>query len=215
MLAEANAAAREHGVEGDVENTSGGGKGKGGRGKGGGRRTRFPDHLPHFRTTYELSESDRQCHGCGDTMREIGEDASKELERIETSLVHEIVRKKYACSSCGECAKTAPGPARVIAGGLLAPGFLAHVITERFLNHMPYNRQEKKYGSEGLALSRTVLERSAAKCAELLKPIYDEIACRHVACRPGSVSLKPSRGDLALDSEQHRNLASDRDRHRV
>jgi len=54
-------------------------------------------------------------------------------------------------------------------------GFLAHLLTERFLNHMPYHRQEKKYASEGLALSRSVLCTSARRCAELLEPITEEL----------------------------------------
>lgn len=63
----------------------------------------------------------------------------------------------------------------MIEKGLLGPGFLAHVVTERFGNHMPYYRLEKKYATEGLELSRSVLERSMARCAELLEPLYQEL----------------------------------------
>lgn len=70
---------------------------------------------------------------------------------------------------------TAPGPDRVIDKGILGPGFLASVAVERFGNHMPYNRLEKKYAAEGLDLSRSVLERSMAKCAAILKPLHDEL----------------------------------------
>ncbi len=70
---------------------------------------------------------------------------------------------------------TTPGPDRVLDRALLGPGFLSHVLTERFGNHMPYYRLEQKYASEGLALSRTVLQRSAARCAELLEPIAAQL----------------------------------------
>ena len=50
--------------------------------------------------------------------------------------------------------KVAPGPDRVIDKGLLGTGALAHVITERFGNHLPYNRLEKKYEAEGLDLTQ-------------------------------------------------------------
>jgi hypothetical protein len=63
----------------------------------------------------------------------------------------------------------------VIEKGLLGRGFLSHVIVERFLNHMPYHRQEKKYESEGLTVTRSVLERSSARCGELLESIYSRI----------------------------------------
>ncbi len=139
-----------------------------------GRRSQFPDHLPVLRTTFELDEAQRSCD-CGGHLEPMGEETSKELERVEFSLVHEIVRVKYCCRACQEKVVTAPGPARVIDRGILGVGFLAHLLTERFLNHMPYHRQEKKYASEGLALSRSVLCTSARRCAELLEPITEEL----------------------------------------
>jgi transposase len=113
-------------------------------------------------------------------LHEIGEETSKELE---LTLVHEIARKKYACRSCEEGVKTAAGPDRVIEKGQLGVGFLAHTLVERFGNHMPYHRLEKKYASESLDLSRTVLWRSAHRCAELLEPIYEQMK-REVLASP-------------------------------
>jgi transposase len=138
------------------------------------RRQKLPSHLPKVRTTYELPEDQLLCE-CGCQMQEIGEDVSSELLRVELTLVHEIAKKKYGCRKCGGAARTAPGPERVIDKGLLSPSFLAHVITERFGMHLPYNRMEQQYADEGLDLSRSVLQRSAAKCAELLEPIYEQL----------------------------------------
>ena len=139
-----------------------------------GRRSAFPEHLPVVRTVCELREEDRRC-ACGGELREFGEETSRELERVETTVVHEIARKKYACSSCKEGVVTAPWRGKVIEKGLLGPGFLAHVITERFGNHLPYYRLEGKYKSEGLDLSRSVLCESMARCAELLGPIAEAL----------------------------------------
>ena len=139
-----------------------------------GRRSSFPDHLPIVRTVCELKEEDRVC-ACGGELKEFGEELSRELERVETTVVHEIVRKKYACPSCKEGVVTAPWRGKVIDKGLLGPGFLAHVITERFGNHLPYFRLEGKYKSEGLDLSRSVLCESVARCAELLEPLCEEL----------------------------------------
>jgi len=151
--------------------------------KRGGRRTRFPDHLPRITTRYELEDAARSCAHCGGELHEIGEEKTRELERLETAIMHEIRRAKYACRGCTDGVTTAPGPDRVIDKGLLGPGFLAHVAVERFSNHLPYNRLEKKYASEGLALSRSVLERSMKKCAEILKPIHDQLR-REVVAQP-------------------------------
>lgn len=142
--------------------------------KPGKRRQKLPSHLPRVRTTYALPEEQILCE-CGCKMREIGEDVSSELLRVELTVVHEIAKKKYGCGKCGGAARTAPGPQRVIDKGLLSPSFLAHVITERFGMHLPYNRMEQQYADEGLDLSRSVLQRSAAKCGELLEPIYEQL----------------------------------------
>jgi len=140
----------------------------------GGRRAKYPDHVPRVSTTYELAEDRRSCASCGGELHEIGEETTRELERLETAIVHEIRRRKYACRACTDGVVTAPGPDRVIDKGILGPGFLASVCVERFGNHMPYHRLEKKYASEGLDLSRSVLERSMAKCAWILRPLHEE-----------------------------------------
>lgn len=142
--------------------------------KKGGRRKKYPSHLPVIRTTFELPEDDRNCV-CGHELHEIGEEVTRELERLEITVVHEIARKKYACRACTDGVTTAEGPPRVIPKGQLGVGFLSHVIVERFAHHMPYHRQEKKYAAEGLDLSRSVLWRSTHRCAEQLKPIYEEL----------------------------------------
>ena len=138
------------------------------------RRGEFPAHLPVVRTVCELKDEDRVC-ACGGELKAFGEETSRELERVETTVVHEIARKKYACTRCQEGVVTAPWRGKVIEKGLLGPGFLAHVITERFGNHLPYYRLEGKYRSEGLELSRSVLCESMARCAELLEPIAEEL----------------------------------------
>lgn len=140
-----------------------------------GRRAKFPAHLPRVTTKYELEDDACVCGNCGGSLHKIGEESTRELERLETAIVHEIHRAKYACRSCTDGVTTAPGPDRAIAKGILGPGFLAHVAVERFANHMPYNRLEKKYASEGLSLSRSVLERSMKTCAELLTPICEQL----------------------------------------
>jgi len=137
-----------------------------------GRRKHFPPHLPRVRTTLELPP-DQRCCRCGTEMEEMGEEVTRELERLETTLVHEIVRKKYCCRGCQEEVRIAPGPPRVLDRGILGPGFLAHLLVERFLHPMPDHRQEGKVRSEGLELSRAVLCRLALRCAELLQPIVD------------------------------------------
>jgi transposase len=167
IAAEASRLAERHGVSATVEVSAHV------RRKKKGRRSEFPEHLPVVRTVSELRLEERRC-ACGGELREFGEEVSRELERVETTVVHEMARKKYACARCKEGVVTAPWRGKVIEKGLLGPGFLSHVIVERFGNHLPYYRLEGKYRSEGLELSRSVLCESMARCGELLEPIAEE-----------------------------------------
>ncbi|MCC7014842.1 MAG: IS66 family transposase [Planctomycetes bacterium] len=135
-----------------------------------GRRREFPADQPRFRTVFELEGEQRRCK-CGAQLEEFGSETAEELERIETCVVHEIVRKKYCCRACQETVMIAPGPARVLDKGLLGVGFVAHVIEERFLHHMPYHRQERKYASEGVTVARSVMCETVKFAADLLAPI--------------------------------------------
>ncbi|MBM3990834.1 MAG: hypothetical protein FJ298_07475, partial [Planctomycetes bacterium] len=71
------------------------------------RRKHFPPHLPMIRTSYELPAEQRGC-ACGATMEKIGDEVTKELERLELSVVHEIARAKYACKACACGVKLTP-----------------------------------------------------------------------------------------------------------
>ena len=150
LIEAAERVADEKKVEGSVEIRSRG------QGKVPKRRKHFPPHLPVITSSFELPEDQRAC-SCGATMSAMGAELTKELERLEISVVHEIARTKYACKTCASGVKIAPGPDRVIDKGILGVGFLAHVLVERFAYHMPYNRLESKYAAEGFELSRAVL----------------------------------------------------------
>jgi len=134
------------------------------------RRTEFPAHLPHVRTHVELPEDKRQC--CGRTMELMGEESSKVLERVETTVVHEVARAKYCCRVCQSNVVTAPAPTRPLSRSMLGNSFLASLVIERFGNHMPYHRLEQKYQSEGLAIDRSVLCRTDIALGELFEPIF-------------------------------------------
>ncbi len=136
------------------------------------RRSELPAHLPRERVERTLPEAERACPECGTTRQEIGEDVTQELERLEICFVREIAQKKYACRACQGHVVKAKAPDRVLEKCLLGPAFLAQVAFDRFANHMPYARLERKYAVEGVDLSRSVLCSSMARLAGHLKPVF-------------------------------------------
>jgi transposase len=142
--------------------------------KGHGRRAEFPKNAPVYQTVIDVPEAERVCKN-GHAMTPFDETITRELERLELTVIHEIVRKKYACKTCEEGVCIAAMPPRVLDKSILGPGFLSWILTERFQNHMPYNRLEKKLRAEGCQLSRSTMCETVAKLSDLLEPITQQM----------------------------------------
>lgn len=147
-----------------------------------GPRSDFPDHLPRKVTRVEIPEDQRRAP-CGKVKTPIGVDVTQEIEHVRITYVHLIETVKYACKDHPEeGVQKAPGRTPVIEGGLLGPGFLAQLIVDHFGDHMPYARLERKFGHEGLDLSRSVLCRSVLRCGELLAPVFEALKKEMLGC---------------------------------
>ena len=106
--------------------------------------------------------------------RPFGEEIREQLDYIPASLiVIQHVRPKYACEACQAHVVIADRLPEPIEKGLPGPGLLAHVIVSKYADHLPLYRQERILAREGVAISRQTMCGWMARCAELLKPIYD------------------------------------------
>jgi transposase len=73
------------------------------RKKQSGKREKDLAGLPTERIDYEISEEQRSCPQCGETMAEIGVDVRRELKYIPAQVVVvEHARHTYACKVCGK-----------------------------------------------------------------------------------------------------------------
>jgi len=71
----------------------------------------------------------------------------------------------------------APKPAMPIAKGLPGPGLLAHLIVSKYTDHLPLHRLQRVYERQGFSLRRSTLCDWLGACADLLRPLYDLMAC--------------------------------------
>ncbi len=140
-----------------------------------GSRKPLPEHLPRYRTDYEIDAADRCCADCGDTMTEFGEITAEELEHIRMTLVHQMARKKYSCKKCQGTVVVADGPVRVLDKCMAGPSFLAHVLVQKFADHLPLYRQERMLKRDGIAISRATLCSWVSRCGQMLDPIAKAI----------------------------------------
>ena len=72
------------------------------------KREPLPEHLPRKVVEHDLSEADKVCPCCGETMNCIGDKISEELEYQPATLrVIQNRRKQYACNGCHHQVDTA------------------------------------------------------------------------------------------------------------
>jgi transposase len=138
-----------------------------------GRRA-LPKNLRRVPRVYELTQAERRCPECGESRAQVSTERSEQLDYEPATLfVIEHVRCTYACAHCEGQVITAGKPAQPIKKGLPGPGLLAHVATEKFADHIPLNRQERRLARQGVELSRSTLCDWMAGAAKILEPLYD------------------------------------------
>ena len=136
-------------------------------------RQPLPDHLP--RIEYRHEPKSCQCGQCGRDLVKISEDVTEQLD-VESArfFVHRHIRPQYACKSC-ETVTAEPVPPAIIDGGMAAPGLLAWVMTNKYLNHLPLYRLEQIAAREQVMLSRSTLAEWVGRTGVALQPLVDRL----------------------------------------
>jgi len=67
---------------------------------------------------------------------------------------------------------SAPAPANVLDKSVADVSFLAGLLVDKFVYHLPLYRQHQRLGQCGIELSRTTLTNLAGRAIDLLEPIY-------------------------------------------
>lgn len=140
------------------------------------KRKPLPDHLP--RNVIVLKAGDA-CASCGGMLKLLGEDVTEELEYVPGRIVvNRNMRPRMACSCCERITQAAL-PSCAIQRGRPGPGLLAHVLVNKYADHLPLYRQSQIFDREGINLERSTLADWVGKSAALLEPLADAIG-RHV-----------------------------------
>ena len=133
----------------------------------------LPPALPREQIVHEAPCA---CPTCGGVLRPMGEDVSEMIEYVpERYRVIRHVRPKLSCAACQSIVQ-APAPSRPIARGLAGPGFLAHVMVSKYVDHIPLYRQSEIFARDGLDMSRSTLADMVGGVAKLLDPLVTSVA---------------------------------------
>ncbi len=137
------------------------------------KRQKLPENLERID---EVLNPDPICPECGgEEFRKIADDISETLEFIPSSFkVIRHIRPRCACIHCEKIVQAYPA-SKPIAKGMAGPGLLAHILVQKYCNHLPFYRQSEIYAREGIELSRSTMASWAGQCAFLLQPLIEEI----------------------------------------
>ena len=118
------------------------------------KRQPLPDHLRRVEHRHEPEDTTCPTPDCGHQMVRVGEDVSEKLDIVPAEFfVHRHVHGKWACKFC-QLLVQEPVAAQIIDGGMPASGLVAHTLISRFVDHLPYYRQEAINARAGVCQHR-------------------------------------------------------------
>ncbi len=141
--------------------------------------------LPVVEREFMLDEADRACPSCGGGLRPMtGQFEESELIDV-IEVRYELVKvkqQKYVCR-CGGCVETALGPERATPGSRYSLAFAIKVVLDKWLDHIPLERQCRILERHGLVVTSQTLWDLANVLARRLACV-DAALQAHVLERP-------------------------------
>jgi len=138
-------------------------------------RAPIPEHFLVDEQTIEPEEST-------EGLVKIGEQRTEWVEYTPASLVKKvIIRPKYAKPEEGERTTVliGPLPSRPIPKSIAGASLLAHIIVSKFIEHLPFYRQAKRFKRDyNWKVHKSTFNSWFVAVCTLLEPLYEELAKR-------------------------------------
>jgi transposase len=110
-------------------------------------------------------------------------ETSEMVDLVEVSYrLVQVKQQKYVCR-CGGCVETALGPARALPGSRYSLAFAIKVLIDKWLDHIPLERQVRILGRHGLAVTSQTLWDLAYAVSQRLS-LVDAALMKHVLEQP-------------------------------
>jgi transposase len=135
-------------------------------------RGALPAHLPRVEVLVDVE--DKNCPCCGKPLHVIGEDRAEMLDYVPAQLRVRVIRRpRYGCRGCEEAVVQAPAPERPIDGGMATEALLAHVLVNKYSDHLPLYRQAQIFARAAVALDRSTLSNWVGRACWWLAPLHE------------------------------------------
>ena len=134
----------------------------------------LPPDLPIEKETIDLPEEEKVCPSTKKPLEKIGEEISSKLAyRPGSYYIKQIIRPKYA--SLDGSIKTEPLPESLLDRCQADESLLAHIIVQKYTDHLPLYRQSEILRRGDIKISRQTLSKWVIRCGKALKPLYEEL----------------------------------------
>jgi len=151
------------------------------RGPGARSGRRDYSDLPRFEVFWDFPEGGYCCPRCGLPFTVLGDHVSGEQldwQVIVRVVVHRRRRYKRGCDCRVPATVMAPGPAKAIGKGLFSNGFIAMLLTERYVAGRSQNSLITGLARQGAQVSPATLAGTCAQAGALLAPVAEAITAR-------------------------------------
>ena len=137
------------------------------------KRQALPEHLVRVEHHHEPESTLCPTADCAAQMVRVGEDISERLDIIPAQFfVHRHIRGKWACKCC-QILMQEPVEPQIIDSGIPTSGLVAHTLVSRFVDHLPYYRQEAINARSGVHTPRSTLAAWSGRGGAALQPLFD------------------------------------------
>jgi transposase len=137
-------------------------------------RGALPAALPRVEQVIDVA--DKVCPCCGGALHLIGEDRTEMLDYVPAHFRVRVTRRpRYGCRACEEAVVQAPAPERPVDGGMATEALLAHVLVNKYSDHLPLYRQAQIFARQGVTLDRSTLCNWVGRACWWLAPLHELI----------------------------------------
>ena len=138
-------------------------------------RGELPAHLRRVDVPNPVPPELRMCPLCGSEMKTVGHAPCERLEIRPAELyVQRRLDETIACPHDNTIV-SAPPPPQIVEGGKLGDTLIVEAVADKHLEHLPTERQHRRFYRSGIDVPPQTLGRSMAACIDLLSPLAREI----------------------------------------
>lgn len=148
-------------------------------------RKAIDEKHPRVDVVHDIPDEEKQC-ACGHELEKIGEETSERIQVVPEQIwVERHIRPKYACKNCegsGDeekpAVRVAPAEPSMIPGSITTPGLLAFILVNKFVDHLPFYRQEKRFERIGFHIPRQDMSNWTMAVGKRIQPLIQKFRDR-------------------------------------